>query len=367
MKATCLKKRLKDAVGLCEKATGKNLSLPALSGVMMEAKDGRVRLSATNLEIGMEASFPAKVEKEGRAVVPASVFAGFLATLPGDEKITLETRGGNLVVLAPNSSTVVKGQPADDFPVLPEVKGGREASVPASEFAGGLRAVSYAASPLDIKPEISSVLVSPSGGEALVFAATDSFRLAEKRVRRSVPELENLLIPLRSVSEIIRVFDGRPDDVKIKADKNQVALEAEGVKFVSRLTDGVFPDYEQIIPAKFVADVIVDKAAFTSTLRAAAVFSGKLNEVVLNVGGADGFMAISSSGSEAGEHAASLPAKTTGEELKMSFNHRYLFDCLPHISSREIILRFSGEGRPLVIAGVDDPSFRYLVMPMNSR
>ena len=365
MKVICLKKHLKDAIGLCEKITGKNLSLPILGSILISGKDHKLKLAATNLEIGLEMDIPAKIEKEGSVAVPAGIASSFLSSLAAEENITLESQNNNLTVLTRETSTMINGQPPEDFPLLPAIKEGMKAEIPASDFVSGLKSVWYAASFLDIKPEISSVFVFPDDKKLLTFAATDSFRLAEKKTAIPFPGSEGFLLPMKSVAEILRIFDGRSGKIKLIADKNQIFFLLDGIRFVSRLTEGVFPDYHQIIPDKFVADVVVDKNLFIANMRTAGIFSGKLNEVVLVTGSA-GLMTISTTGHDSGEHTAGIAAKTTGEELKMSFNHKYIFDCLQHIPSKEIILRFSGEGRPLVIMGVDDNSFQYLVMPMNT-
>ncbi len=366
MKVICVKKHLKDAVGLCEKITGKNLSLPVLSNVLFSAEKGKLKLTATNLEIGLEMEVPAKIVKEGTIAVPAGILNNFLSSFSDGENITLKEQNSNLLVLTPNTSTTIKGQPSDDFPALPSVKGGKEVEIPASGLVEGLKSVWYAASLLNIKPEISSVYVFSSDEGRLTFVATDSFRLAEKKIAAAPSGFESILVPLKSATEILRIFDGKEGAVKLVSDKNQVVLSLGGIKFVSRLTEGIFPDYGQIIPSKFSTDVVVDKELFTNTMRTAAIFSGKLNEVNISVGADDNLLAVSTSSSDAGEHAAAIKAETTGEELKMSFNHRYVFDCLQHIPSRRIVLRFSGEGKPLVMAGTDDNSFQYLVMPMNT-
>jgi len=238
--------------------------------------------------------------------------------------------------------------------------------MPARDFISGLKSVMYAASLLNIKPEISSVYINSDDKNTIIFAATDSFRLAEKKINQSLNDFKNILIPLKSVSEILRIFDGREGNIKLIPDKNQIMVSMDNIKFISRLTEGVFPDYRQIIPNKFTTDIIVNKDLFLNSLKMASVFSGKLNEVNIITGSDNKSLTINTVNSESGEHITNIPAKITGDELKMSFNHKYIFDCLQQIPSLDIILRFSGDGKPLIIIGVDDNSFQYLVMPMNN-
>ena len=365
MKTICLKNHLKEAVYLCEKITGKNLSLPILSNILISTEDRNLKLTATNLEIGIEVEIPAKIEKKGKVAVPANIISGFISNISGEENITLESQNQNLLISIPNSSTLIKGQVTDDFPILPKTNEKKEIEVPVNDLISGLKSVSYAASISNIKPEISSVFIYSGQNIPLTFAATDSFRLAEKKFSYSFPEFKGMLLPQRSVAEILRIFDGRKGKIKLIFDKNQIFAILDNIKFVSRLTEGIFPDYQQIIPKKFVTDVVIDKNIFNNNLKTAAIFSGKLNELNVIVGSKNGSVAIKTSNNEAGEHMASIPAKVTGDELKMTFNHKYIFDCLPHVSSSQLLLRFSGEGKPLLITGTDDNSFQYLAMPMN--
>jgi len=140
----------------------------------------------------------------------------------------------------------------------------------------------------------------------------------------------------------------------------------ENIKFISRLTEGVFPDYQQIVPKKFSTEAVVEKNIFLNALKTAGIFSGKLNELNIEVGADEKSLLFKAASADVGEHTNKIPAKVTGEELKMTFNNKYIFDCLTSISSSKIILKFVGEGKPLLLTGVDDNTFQYLVMPMNT-
>ncbi|MBU3925581.1 DNA polymerase III subunit beta [Patescibacteria group bacterium] len=365
MKAICIKNHLKEVVGLCEKISGKNLSLPILNNILIISDNRELKFIATNLEIGIEIIIPAKIEKKGKLAVPANILSGFISSLPSDENITLESQNENLLVSTQNSSTLIKGQSSEDFPVLPKIDGKKEIEIPVQDFILGLKSVWYASSFSTIKPEISSIYIYSGKNAPIIFAATDSFRLAEKKFKHSFEDLSGVLIPLKAVVEILRIFEGREGKLKIIFDKNQIFLVLDRIKFISRLTEGNFPDYQQIIPKKFVTDVILEKNLFTNALKTASIFSGKLNEINILVGGDDGLVTLQTSSADAGEHTGNIPAKVTGDELKMSFNYKYIFDCLPHIPSSKILLRFSGPAKPLVITGVDDNSFQYLAMPLS--
>lgn len=363
MKAICLKKYIKDAISLCEKISGKNLGLLVLNNVLISTENKSIVFMATDLEIGINVEVPAKVEKNGKVAVPGSVVSSFLSNLD-DENITIEAQNNNLIITTPKSSTIIKGQPTDDFPNLPEIKTSHELTFPVSNLISGIKSVWYAGSYSGVKPEISSVFVSFTKN-SITFASTDSFRLAEKNVAFNSNMDGSLMIPLKSATEILRIFDGKDGNVKLSFNKNQLNIEMDNIKFVSRLIEGVFPDYQQIIPQKFTSDVIIDKNIFITTLRTAGIFSKKLNDLDIFVSSKEKSITIKTSSGEVGDYVSNIPAAITGSDIKMKFNHKYVFDCLQYISSLRVLLRFSGEGKPLLITGTEENTFQYLVMPMN--
>lgn len=367
MKFTCNKQNLKEAVGMCEKNTGKNINMPILSDVLIETEGKFIKLSSTNLEIGLEIKIAAIVESDGKVAVPAAVLNGLLSNLTGEDKITIESQNGNIAISSVNSSTMIKSHSTEEFPIIPKIdhKNAIEAQIPIPDFVLGIKSVMYACSFSTIKPEISSVYINSGKGENITFVATDSFRLAEKKLSYALENFGPILTPLRTAVEIVRIFDNKTGNIKISFDKNQINIEYDNIRFISRIVDGVFPDYKQVLPKSFKTDVIVNKAVFTNSLKTTGIFSSKLNDLNISIDTENNSMIIKTHNNEVGENTTKVPAKINGESLKATFNHKYIFDCLSSISSDEIILRFSGEGRPLVISGTDDGSFQYLIMPMN--
>jgi DNA polymerase-3 subunit beta len=365
MKLKCLIHYLKESLALVEKISGKNTSLPILNSVLISTKKKELMVVATNLEVGIEMKIPAKIEKEGENAVPAKLLYNFLSNLPSNENITLESSQNNLIASTSNSSTTIKGYNIEDFPLLPSVKEKENVFIlPVSDFLSGISSVYYASSLTEIKPEIASVFVSSAKNAPLTFVATDSFRLARKIVPYTFPDFPSFLIPYRNAIEIVRVFENESGDLKIVPNKNQLFVFSERIKLVSRLTEGIFPDYEEIIPKTFSTDVIADKMLFHDALKTAGVFSGKLNEVKIEVIPEQKTLKVQASHSDTGENITDVPAEINGEKLKIAFNHRYLVDGLRFISSDKILLRFNGENKPLFITGAKDNSFYYLVMPM---
>lgn len=366
MKINCIKNSIKEIISLMEKISGKNLTLPILNNVLIFTEGKNLKFRATNLELGIEAEIPAKIEKQGKVAVPAGVIYNFLSSFLGNENITLESINENLSISTESTSILIKGQNANDFPILPSIKDIKPISIKTQDLINGFKSVWYSASNSNIKPEISSVYIFSDQKTNLTFTATDSFRLAEKTFNYNFPEKISLLIPYRNVIEIIRVFENKEGNVELMFDKNQLSISCENINLISRMTDGIFPDYKQIIPNKFTADVIIDKNALSNVIKTAGIFSGRLNELNFIVNGKNDFITVQSSNIETGEYVTKIPANITGEDIKITFNYRYIADCLNFINSQKIILRFSGEGKPLLITGTEDNSFQYLVMPMNT-
>ena len=365
MKILCFKKDIKEAVSICERVSGKNLNLPILNNILLKTEGKDLKLISTNLELGVEIIIPAKIENEGEITVPSNIFNSFLSNISGSDQINLEVQNNNLIISTNNNSTLIKSQSANDFPTLPKLKTDNKFSIPIIDFISGLKMVFYSCALSAIKPEISSVYLYSSKTDMITFTATDSFRLAEKKINYFSPELGPILIPFKTVVEIIRIFEGKEGKIDILFNKNQINIKKDNIVFVSRLTDGIFPDYNQIIPKKFTTDVIINKDFFINSLKISGLFSGKLNELNMAVVSGEDFFTIKTSNNESGENISKIPAKITGESVKITFNHKYIYDCLPNINSEEIILRFSGEGKPLLITGAQDNSFQYLVMPMS--
>ena len=366
MKINCLKNYLKEAISLTERISGKNINLPILKNTLIFTDNNKLKLRSTNLEIGIEIDIPAKIEKNGKVAIPSNIIYNFLSSFSGDENIYLESINNNLSISTINTSILIKGQPTNDFPNLPVVKSKKLTSFKAQDLLNGLKSVYYAASISNIKPEISSVNIYTDKKNQLTFIATDSFRLAEKKLPYKFLDFPQIIIPYKNVLEILRIFENKEGKIDLIFDNNQILFIHENIKIISRIIDGIFPDYNQIIPDKFITDVVLDKKNMINILKTASVFSNRLNELNIIIEPKNKFITIQTSNSDTGEYVTKMPANITGEEIKMVFNYKYIQDSLPFFSSEKIILRFSGEGKPLLIRGTDDNSFLYIVMPMNS-
>lgn len=363
MKIECVRDKLVEAVSKAEKITGKNLTLPVLGCVLLEAKGRELIIKATNLDLGIEVIVPVKVEKEGIVAVPGQILTGFLSNINEESNVSLESIEGNLKVSTKNHKTTIKSLNTEDFPSIPKVKDGKNITISGNEFVKGIKSVWYSSAISSMKPELSSVYIY-SDGDDLVFVATDSFRLAEKRVSiKQAREFGSLLIPVKNVSEIVRILELSKEQINISITKNQISFSFNGVYLTSRVVDGVFPDYKQIIPKSRKTSIKVLKQDLINTLKIATIFSDKFNKLSIRSDGKK--LELSTKNSDVGETVNDIEAVQDGENVDINFNYRYITDCFQSIDSDSINFEFNGPGKPLVVSGTNDKSFTYIVMPIN--
>ncbi|MEK7610268.1 MAG: DNA polymerase III subunit beta [Patescibacteria group bacterium] len=365
MKAEVIIEGLSRAISLADKATGKNLSLPLLANVFLGAKDNKITVRATNLEVGIEITINARVSQSGTAVVKGSILNSFLSHLSGKDKVALSLNNDNLTITTPTNSATIKSYPSGDFPTLPTIKTSETLELPAEDLIGGLRAVWYAASTSGIKPEINSVYWHQSGVD-LVLAATDSFRLAEKKINLSPTNIKglSLIVPARNTLEIIRSFENQTGSVAVSFDKNQLVIVGGEIYFTTRLIDGNFPDYQQIIPRQHETEVVILRQDWVNALKLANIFADKLSKISLNIDPKQQKIELMSRDSEIGNQESQLTATITGDPVTVSLNARYLLEAMTSLMANTINLKLNGANKPVIMTGVGDASFTYLIMPL---
>lgn len=353
------------AVSLAERLIGKKESLPVLSCIVLEANGKTLLLRATNLEAGIEIAVPASIEKGGTRAVPGAVLRETVRAVSG-ETMTLQGSDGNLSIESRGSKNVLKCVPHEEFPGLPKVGKSGGFSLSREQLLAALEAVVYAASPSMIRPELGSVYLTIEDG-SLISVATDSFRLAEKSVKGATKkDGGEILLPLRHAQELAYVLERIEDEmVEVSTEDTQLVVIGNGVQFVSRVVDAQFPAYKEIIPKSFVAEATVLKADFVEVLRKARVFSGGEQQVGFHVYPKRKIFTATARSPEVGEMSDTIDAALSGDDIDINFHIGYLADCLSSIHSDSITLSFSGPGKPLIIRGISDASFTYLVMPLN--
>ncbi len=364
MKLECEAEKIKTGVLQVEKITAKNLTLPVLNSILFIAGDNCLKLRATNLSLGVEVKIPAQVEREGIIAVSGSTLAGIFSNIFQGEGVHLEGVDGNLLIRTKKSRIKLRGQAHEDFPTIPMVDG-KSFEIEAKKLTDGIKSVYYSSSPSDIKPEISSVYIYLDE-DNLVFVSTDSFRLAEKKIKiKGVEDIPGILIPFKNVSEILRIFGDRQSVLDVRFNKNQISFSSDNVYLTSRVVDGVFPDYRQIIPKEFQTEILVLKQDLLNALKLSNIFSDKFNQINLSVKQKEKVFELSSQNNDVGENRTYLDAVIEGEDVALSFNYKYFLDCLQSINTDSISVRLNQSSKPMVVSGASDNSFTYLIMPMN--
>lgn len=364
MKIECSIEKIKNALISVERSTGKNLTLPVLSTILWVAKNNTLKLRATNLNIGIEIEVAAKIEEEGTVAIRGDVLSSLFAVMQGDSNVSFELQNGNLSVKTKSNKILIKSVPHEDFPTIPNVEGD-SFEIPIKKFIEGVKAVYYSASVSEIKPEIGSVYIYPED-DMLVFVATDSFRLAEKKIKiKQKLFFDGILIPYKNTMEIIKIFDSVEGDFTVTFQKNQISFSAPHIYVTSRVVNGTFPDYKQIIPKNSSTNAVVLKQDFISSLKVSNVFSDKFNEITITIKPSQKLFEIEAKNADIGENTTLLSGALTGEDVSAKFNYKYILDCFNSITSDSLSLQLSGTNRAMVIHPVSDSSFMYLVMPMN--
>lgn len=359
--------KLKDAILAIDKIAGKHMTLPILSCILIDVKKNNAIFKATNLDIGIEVSLPVKSSEDGLIAVPSHIISSFVSQIYGDNQIVrMETVDGNLHITTSKSKGVIKTVVPEDFPSIPRVIDGQNASLPSNLFIKGLKSVWYSSSVSSVKQELSSVYVYRDG-ENLVFVATDSFRLAEKKIKAPVAvNFSDILIPFKNIPEIMRILENMGEIVDVEVSKNLISFRARDIYLVSRLIDGVFPDYRQIVPKGYSTEAIMLKQDLINALKISNIFSDKFNQIHLTADPKGKIFEIQTKNSDVGENKTTIDAALTGDRVEINFNLKYLVDCFQSIDSDSVSLQLSGMSRPMVIRPISgDMSFMYLAMPMN--
>lgn len=365
MNVVCTGEKLKNAIILCERITGKNLTLPVLGALLITASGKTLKIRATNLSLGIEFEIPARIETEGVVLVKGDIIAGIMGNLADTDEIALTLENDNLVLKTKKSKLLVKCLPAEDFPTLPTVQEGTSFSIDAKVLVQGIKAVHFAAAVSDIKPEIGAIYIY-TDAEHMIFVATDSFRLAEKKVKvKHVPEINQLLIPFKNIADIVRIIEVIGGEVRVEFTKNLISFSGGGIFLTSRLVDGVFPDYRQIIPKEWKTQCVLLKQDLSNTLRLSTIFADKFQQTTFSLNPAEKSVSVTSQNADIGENTSSIDAVLKGEPIEVTINLRYFLDAFQALSGDSIAIELTQPNRALVVKSVSDPHFLYLLMPLN--
>jgi len=378
MKITILKDKLKEGINIVEKISAKSTNLPILNNILISTEKNFLNFTATDLEIGIKWWALVKTEKEGSIAVPSKILSSFVGFLP-NKSVNLELKGLDLKVDCENYQTILKGVDPEDFPIIPKVSSEEKVEIPVKKFCQSLNSVVDIASLSSVKPEISGVYFFFQGN-LLTLAATDSFRLGEKKIslNSSILKEYSFILPQKAAKEIINIFNEKEGILTIYFSPNQVLFETRlsevdhpQIQLTSRLVEGDYPNYQEIIPKKHETKVSFSLDEFINQIKLASLFSGKINEIKLKIDAAKNKINFFSQNPDVGEYNSFLSAKIEGKSCEISFNHRFLLDGLSNIGlnqqkKSEAVLEMTGSEKPGVLRLKGDESYLYLVMPIKN-
>jgi len=375
MKLTVLKDILKEALVVAERMVARSPSLPILTNILLSARNNTLELTATDLEVGIRYTVLSKNETEGQVVVPATHLTQLIGLLE-ESNITLETQGNVLRVKTKNSTTKLKTLPPQDFPIVPALKEKRgSVKIEAVPFCQGMAQVVGMTGQSQARPEISGVLMA-LGKRTLKLVATDSFRLAEKTLNFGEEQERegNFIIPQKTAQALVAVLGEKPGAVNIYLTPSQAIFDWEApddpsqphIQMVSRLIEGEYPNYQEIIPSEYRVKAIVGKGELLNQIRTASIFAGKTGEAHLTLDPQKRGIEVGAVSPDVGEHRSLLRADVTGERSEASFNWRFIADGLLQIRGGEVELGISSEEGPATIKPIPEEGYLYVVMPVRT-
>lgn len=368
MKILCRQENLKNGLNIVQNIIGKNLILPILNNILLETQHGRLKISSTNLEIGINCWVAGKVEKEGKITIPAKPFTFFVNNLP-NENIELEIKDDSLTVKCKNYKTIFKGLSADEFPIIPKIENKSFCSIASNILKNGLTQVVNITALTESRPEISGILFK-FNKKNLKLVATDSFRLVEKNLYNLDSQEEKMIIiPQKTIQELIRILSEKEGDIKLVLNQNQILFDFDNIQLISRLIEGQYPNYEQFLPKDLKIQVILNREEFLNIIRTASIFSGKTGIVKLTINPQKSLLEIFAQDPNLGENKSQIPAEismTVKEKgkIEIDFNYKYLADGLSNLESKKIVFGVNDSSSPAIIKGVENNSYLYLVMPI---
>jgi DNA polymerase-3 subunit beta len=378
MKFIIPQEQFKKGISLVERLSGKSTSLPILNNILLEAQKNTLNIEATDLEIGIKVSILAKIEKEGKTTIPASLLSNFIRTLK-NEPILVEQKEHNLLIETKDQKGEIKTNNPEDFPLIPQIKETPFITLPAKSFCEALLSVVDFASFSTTRPEISGIYFSLQKN-TLQLAATDSFRLAEKTLTLPLKENQkeiNFILPQKTSREIINVFTFEEDgdkELNFYFSPNQITIESLDsigvflkILLTSRLIEGEYPNYHEIIPKSFENEIILEKDVFFQKIKTAALFAPKTNQINLKIFPQKNKIIIFSQNPNLGQQQSQIPAEIKGKEKEIAFNYKFLLEGLAKIKDKKVIFSLSekeGENGPALLKPFDDQSYFYIVMPM---
>ncbi len=369
MKFTCNTKDIAVAVGAASKVVNAHTTVPILSNVLLQAEDGKISIRATDLELTLEHAFPAEIAEPGAVTVPAKLFSSYLGNLPTGV-LELTGTATRASVKCERSNYDFHALPADEYPPLPAASRGSHFSIAGKRLREGIDATIFAATGEEARGAVLMGTLLEIEGTALTMVATDGYRLAKYQTTldEGVTGPERFIVPSRALAEVSRNLS-TGDAISITAlgaQSNQLQFAAAGGAITVRLVDGQYPNYGQVIPAKFDRSVTVNTAALIGCLRRAELVAGDRASMV-KLAVSNQMLIVTASSDISGNAYEEIEVEQTGEDLTIAFNARYLVDILNHVKSDRTVIEFLGPLSPAAIRPLEPAEGAqqlYVLMPL---
>ncbi|MFA5754275.1 MAG: DNA polymerase III subunit beta [Patescibacteria group bacterium] len=372
MRFISLQENLKRGLNIVGHVTSKNINLPILNNILIKAENGNIELVSTNLEIGVVHQVRGKIESDGEFTVDSKLITEYVNLLSSGEKVKIEEKGGELKIDCEGYKTKIKGEEAKEFPLIPTITRENPYCCLADDFKKALNSVVFAVSNSENRIELTGVLFS-FNDKKLSLAATDSYRLAEKEISlKSAPGSgeKKVIVPAKTTQEILRILNtidsselSEGADINIYLSDNQILFTVDSVDLISRLINGHYPDYKQIIPAKTTTEAWIERGELIRAVKAAALFSKTgINDITLQISSKK--ITVSAFSGPSGESQVELEAEVAGGDNEITINYRYLLDGLNNIEGARVVLGVINNSTPCILKPEQDSGYLYIVMPI---
>lgn len=360
--------KLAKALNVVSRITGNGkATLPILNNVLIRVDDGKVSLTTTNLDMAIVDYLPVASSKNGVITVPARLLAEFVANLPKGQTVKMKVEGAKVNTEVGAYSSTLNGAMADDFPELPEIDEVKmvKFKMGVDEFKTGMTQVMVASSNDMTRPALTGVYFN-TDNNSLYIAATDGYRLAERQFIEKVESEVKAIVPTNSLSEVMRSLSEEMDEIEILFDETQVRFRFGEIEITSKLIDGSFPDYRQLIPKTSEEEITVEKNELLRIVKLAALFAREANgSIVLETKTATGTFSVESLANEFGENSSEMKTEVSKDE-RVTINSRYMIDAISALDEEKVMIGFSGKMSPVLIRNEKGQKYTHIVMPLKS-
>jgi DNA polymerase-3 subunit beta len=365
MKIEVKQENLNRALAAVSRIASTRGQMPILADILLKTENGKLTIAATNLEIAITEVISVKIEEEGSVAVPARIFAEFVNNLP-KIPVAIESDEQKTKISAGGFASTINGGDPEEFPSLPEIENAKEFTIPAAEFRESISTVAPVASGDTTRPILTGIYFY-SGEDELIMTATDGYRLAEKKISRKINTDITAIVPASTLMEVSRLISDSEEEITVRLNEEQIGFAIGGISLTSRLIDGKFIDYKQLIPTTTDFAVSVNRSEFVRVVKMAGIFANNsAGSVIMKISSENQQVEVSALASELGENSSAVEADITGNgDGTVVLNSKFLLDALNFVAGEKVKIGFSGKLSPVLITG-EKTDYNHIIMPVKS-